>query len=165
MSTPCRYERIHERPCILCRAPQPGTAAPPESDEHLAQAEAADRLAAAELYAERGLYLFSVEVGDLGPHERLVLDVWAAGNMPLGQHFAQRAHVAGPVTHLPAGEGLRPVQACTRCRVVLQNDHALVEDGAYPVGAYVGLDCEGRPLQADTVSQLVVVSSASSSVR
>lgn len=144
----CTFERVHGRPCMICRAPhqdaRPDVA--PEHPEHLALAESADRLAAQALYAERGLHLFEPELRDLTSNERLVLDSWAAGRGPLGAHFAARAHVAGVVTEL---DGEPPMQACTRCRLMLQDHAVLVADGAYPVGAHVGLDCEGKPLPAE----------------
>jgi len=150
----CVFEEQHGRPCLLCRG---GTAAPEAVGvDHLEAAEAADRLAASQLFGERGLFLHPIEVAGLTANERLVLDAWAVGDQPLGAVFATRAHVAAAVAHVPdhgdpgdvldaAAIGTRPVQPCTRCGLVLQDHAAVVEDGAYPVGAHVGLDCEGTP--------------------
>lgn len=150
----CVYEERHGRPCLLCRggASDQDVTAP----AHLEAAEAADRLAASQLFAERGLFLHPIEVGGLSANERLVLDAWAETDRPLGNAFAMRAHVAAAVAHVPDHEGpaeavaalsagTRPVQPCTRCGLVLQDHASVVEDGAYPVGAHVGLDCDGRP--------------------
>lgn len=139
--TVCPFEAAHGRPCLICRGgPLVDGLHAPGHPQHRDVAEAADQIAAQQLYAERGLHLLSVEVTGLAAHERRALDVWAAGQAPLESAFAMRAHLAGPVVAEDP-----PRQACTRCHLVLQDHAAIVEDGAYPVGAFVGLDCDGRP--------------------
>lgn len=138
----CPFEQRHGRPCLLCRHAGSGVAEHAATHPaHLDVAEAADRIAAQQLYAERGLHLLSMEVEALPAVERSALDTWAAADAPLAAPFAARAHRAGPVVMAET-----PLQACTRCHLVLQDHAAVVEDGAYPVGAYVGLDCDGRPV-------------------
>jgi len=141
--TSCPYEQRHGRPCHVCRHPKDGARPEdaPGHPGHLELVETIDRIAAVQLYADKGLHLLSVEVRDLTPADRRALDTWAAGPAPLDEPFVARAHRAGPVQG-----GEPPLQACTRCHVVLQDHAAVVEDGAYPVGAFVGLDCDGRPV-------------------
>lgn len=144
--TVCPYEQRYGRPCHLCRHPKqesrPDHA--PTHPDHLALVEAIDRIATAQLYAERRLYLLAMEIGGLTGGERAALDAWAAGQAPLPAGFVVRAHCAGPVVLTET-----PLQACTRCHLVLQDQAAIVEDGAYPVGAFVGLDCDGVPASAE----------------
>lgn len=140
--TVCPYEQRHGRPCHLCRHPKDGARPEdaPDHHGHLELVETIDRIATAQLYAERGLYLLAVEIGALPAPERIALDLWATENDPLPMLFRRRCHVAAPVV-----PGEPPLQACTRCHLVLQDHAAVVEDGAYPEGAFVGLDCDGQP--------------------
>jgi len=137
----CPFEQAHGRPCLLCRHAAGGVPVhAADHPDHRAAAEAADRIATQQLYAERGLHLFSVEVVTLPAGDRRALDLWAASADPLPMTYRHRSHVAGAVL-----AGVPPRQPCTRCHLVLQDHAAFVEDGAYPVGAFVGLDCVGQP--------------------
>jgi hypothetical protein len=145
-SSACPFERTHGRPCLICRG---GSGLfPADHPDHGVVADGADRDAAQQLYAERGLYLETAEIRDLTGDERAALDRWASAREPLGIEFAVRAHIAGTVTEVP---GEKPRQACTRCHMLLQDTASRVVDGAYPVGAFVGLDCEGSPARIDEV--------------
>jgi hypothetical protein len=146
---PCEFERTTGRPCPVCRSTthllEGAPEAAPTHPLHLTLATTLDVGGTRALLAERGLFLFEAEISGLTVAERTALETWAAGQGVLPSAYDSRAHVAGPVV---AG-GARPCQACTRCRVVLQ-DHAWVEThGAYPVGARVGLDCDGQPASVE----------------
>lgn len=149
MTVQCEFERTIGRPCQVCRSTTHLLDGAPEADPthplHLNLATTLDVGGTRALLAERGLFLFEEEIGAMPTVDRAALEVWAAGQQPLATGYDIRAHVAGPVV----ATGARPCQACTRCQVVLQ-DHAYLEsDGAYPVGARVGLDCEGVRAHAE----------------
>lgn len=141
--SPCVFEREAGRPCVVCRSTTGLLADAPEA------APSHPNLAACrQLLTERGLHVFEAEIEGLSDGERRTLEAWAATSDLLPPAYANRAHVVG-VLH--PGETSR--QACTRCGLVLQDHAATVEQRAYPVVVFVGLDCEGHPLTDALVGQ------------
>lgn len=152
LAAPCEFETTTGRPCVVCRSTTDLLAASPEASpdhpQHLALATAADLSACRSLLAERGLHLFELEIGVLPAADRAALDAWAATTGVLQPPGVERCHVAGPVAMFQD-----PRQACTRCHVVLLDAADVTHGDAYPVGAYVGLDCPGRPIDdAEAIS-------------
>lgn len=157
----CAWQRKHGRPCPICKpmladpALVPGLDSPqhPAHADHeqaVAEVDAkafGDRLNEAEVFLElpeiQAMDLSAKAVLEQWLNERTVLDAAQASDaevvhLPYPEAFAKKAHRAGePDTE--AGRG----QACTRCGRQLLDDVDIADDGTYPVGAHVGLDCEG----------------------
>lgn len=156
----CAFTQRTGQPCPVCRqraaSPIDAPADSPQHPDHAEHDQAAteasaraflDRLAEAEVFLE------VVEVVSLDLtvraaleqwlNERAVLDAAQAGDaevahLPYPDAFARRAHVAAE-PDIDGGSG----QACRRCGRQLLDDVDIADDGTYPVGAHVGLDCDG----------------------
>jgi len=145
---PCVFEATTKRPCVVCRSTTDLLAASPEAapthPHHLALATAADVAACRQLLGERGLHLFDVEIAALSSADRAALDAWAATTGVQQPPSVERCHVAGPLAMFT---DLR--QTCTRCHGVLVDGGDAPHVEAYALGAYVGLDCPGKPIDRE----------------
>lgn len=151
----CSYEARTGQRCPVCRSE-----APPDDDAPSADTSAHDEAAteaAAKAFGqqleEAEVFLDVAEIIALDLSAKATLDQWLneraviaaaqAGDaevqhLPFLDVFARKAHLAGePDTE--TGNG----QACTKCGRQLLDDVDIADDGTYPVGAHVGLDCEG----------------------
>jgi hypothetical protein len=157
----CQWERTNGRLCPVCRpmladpsrVPALDNPQHPAHADHVAAVAEVEARAFGERLEEAEVFLDVSEVAGLDLSAKATLEQWlneraviAAAqaedaevqHLPFPEVFARKAHIAGePDT--AAGNG----QACTRCGRQLLDDVDIVDDGTYPVGAHVGLDCEG----------------------
>lgn len=141
----CQWEKDHPgQRCPICRAR--GVEAPAtterEHPQHAEHADAATEKQLAELaqlqagLESRRFYILMIDLENLTDRELEPLVAWAATQGVIPPPLMLRACIAG-------AEG--DVQTCSRCGVVLwaQAHQGAMGIPAYPLDAFVGLDCKG----------------------